>query len=65
MDELNLMKSTVLRGFIYSLRTLYKRSQTEIGEETEDRKRREGITDNILVKFCSHRSLVVLIYLIF
>lgn len=65
MDELNLMKSTALRGFIYSLKTLYKKSQTEIGEETEDRKRREDVTDNLFVRFCSHVSLVVLVYLIF
>lgn len=52
----------MLRGFIYSLRTLNKKSQTEIGKETEDRKSRENITDKMFVKSSSHRSLVVLVY---
>lgn len=52
----------MLRGFIYSLRTLNKKSQTEIGKETEDRKSRESITDKMFVKSSSHRSLVVLVY---
>lgn len=55
----------MLRGFIYSLRTLDKKRQTEIGKETEDRKSRESITDKMFVKSSSHRSLVVLVYLIY
>lgn len=64
MDELNLTKEQqTLRLYIFPKSP--KALQTEIGKVTEDRKKRESITDKMFLKSCSHTGLAVSAYLSF